>query len=351
MDKQSSQIISLLRFPLMFMVLIVHSGSLIKGSYPFLYEIPKLLGDLIIPSYSFISGYLFFIKSPTFTIDNYKKNISRRTKTLLVPFLLWNLIPIFASIIVRIFRCLLGKQNFSDVFHYISSVDWPNLFWDHHYMDEQVYNMFGWPIKYTFTCDGPLWYMRDLIVICLFTPLIFWFIKKTRIWGLLLMSLLYLFSIYPYVTIQFKTIYYFMIGAYFAINCKPMYFQPKYNFIIILTAATLFILTLLGFNKRPFEIFGFLSCFILAKVFISYYEGSKLYITINNLGRYAFFAYALHQISIIELIKQGLLKVTSISLLAYFFAPIITFLLCSVLYIILKKYSPKVLSLLVGGRI
>lgn len=350
MDEQSSQIISLLRFPLLALVIIAHCENLIADSHPIFRNVFLTFVAIVIPTYAFISGYLFFIKTESFTFEVYKQKLSRRAKTLLVPFLIWNMIPVFASIIVKLLRSLFNNQYSFNLIEYVSSVDWLNLFWDHHYMPEKVYNIFGWPIKYTFTCDGPLWYMRDLIVLCVLTPLIYWYIKKTRLWGILLLSILYVFMIYPYITLQFKTIIFFIIGSYFAINNKPIYPQ-KYKAVILIATVIFFFAALFDIFKRPFDLFILFACFITAKYYIENCAGSWHFKLINNLGKYAFFAYALHQISMVELIKQEVLKFTSSSILAFIIAPVLTFLVCILIYLIFKKLTPKFLSILVGGRI
>ena len=50
-----------------------------------------------------VSGYLFFLKNDSFTLDDYKGKISKRIKSLLVPYLIWNVIIFFVYLTVQTF--------------------------------------------------------------------------------------------------------------------------------------------------------------------------------------------------------------------------------------------------------
>ena len=104
MSNTNSQIISFLRFPLTFLVVAIHSRGEI-GQVPDLmhitarnlYDMVKVLGSDVIaqvavPSFFFISGYLFFANVETWNSPAYRAKMLRRLKTLLLPYLIWNLL-------------------------------------------------------------------------------------------------------------------------------------------------------------------------------------------------------------------------------------------------------------------
>ena len=105
--KLQSATIDLLRFPLAIMVIFIHMNpevsnlfdadfSLISGHG--IYNVTgvllsHVLTHIAVPTFYLISGFLFFINFQKWSWEGYKKKLSSRIKTLLVPYLLWNAIP------------------------------------------------------------------------------------------------------------------------------------------------------------------------------------------------------------------------------------------------------------------
>lgn len=99
-SKEFLDLIKVLRFPLCVMVLLIHShfGGL-KGfggveyqfddlvSYPVYSNISFLISELLcrvaVPIFFIFSGYLFFCKSETFTIQDYIVKLKSRAKSLI----------------------------------------------------------------------------------------------------------------------------------------------------------------------------------------------------------------------------------------------------------------------------
>ena len=106
-DELLSKTISYLRFPLTVGVAFIHfdlsQGLDIKGltyglNNPdwYFFIINLISGTLAttgVPLFLVISGYLFFYRKD-FSGDVYKQKLKSRAKTLLVPFILWNVIAI-----------------------------------------------------------------------------------------------------------------------------------------------------------------------------------------------------------------------------------------------------------------
>ena len=98
-----SKTISFLRLPLIAFVVLVHcdfvsvvpelSDSVSYPGYNYMSEIIHLLfSQSPVLLFFFFSGYLFFLKISEYTRQSYLKKLSNRTKTLLIPYLFWNLI-------------------------------------------------------------------------------------------------------------------------------------------------------------------------------------------------------------------------------------------------------------------
>ena len=69
-----------------------------------------------------------------------------------------------------------------------------------------------------FPYDAPLWYVFDLIIITfLLSPLIWLFLKKTKGYVLFFLALFYISAFWYGIPIRIDGIFYFSLGAYFAI--------------------------------------------------------------------------------------------------------------------------------------
>ena len=85
-----SAAITWLRFPLIFLIILLHCYSVVKLDGPrdtyfkAIYPFSLWLGETGVPGFFFISGYLFFLSKKT-----YLQKINTRIHTLLVPYLLW----------------------------------------------------------------------------------------------------------------------------------------------------------------------------------------------------------------------------------------------------------------------
>ena len=101
-----SKVITAVRFPMILLVVLLHTiilgqtclGEVYirEGDNPVFdgtsYTLLRCIGDVAVPMFFFISGYLFFLCKGEFTFDVWKSKIKRRVVTLHVPYLLWNAI-------------------------------------------------------------------------------------------------------------------------------------------------------------------------------------------------------------------------------------------------------------------
>lgn len=177
-----SKTITIVRFPLIVAIVLIHTyisdqpnvGGVImvpSGSLPIFdtweYILRQCIAELAVPTFFLISGFLFFYKTETFTTGTYKYKLRKRFRSLLLPYLIWNLIYMGYVFIVQCFAPSLTSPDRKMIADY-SLIDFVDSFW--HY-DGVSY---GGPIY------GPLWFIRDLIVIDVLSPLLFFLIKKTK---------------------------------------------------------------------------------------------------------------------------------------------------------------------------
>ncbi len=341
-----SAAITWLRFPLIFLIIMLHCYSVVRmegtGDIYFntVYPFALWLGETGVPGFFCISGYLFFLSR-----KSYGQKLKTRIHTLLIPYLLWN----FSLLIMYVVFYAIGHpQNINgrnmaeyNVFDYI------RLFWDRGTYENGNFS----PLL----C--PFWYIRNLFIMSLISPLLYYIIRYARELFLLIAAIWWM-TAYHNAFIQ-QTILFFSFGAYFAIhdvNPLKMISENKKWFIacFILLAITdisthTFIST--GINlqiHRLALIFNIPALFLLADICVKkeYYN--------DMLPNAAFIVFAVHYPIVVVLRKLCASKFATASdgvhIVLYFVCIIIAAVTSLLFYALLAKYLPKVKKILSGNR-
>lgn len=248
MHHKDSVIISLLRFPMIVGIVLIHSG--IELSYKFTeYPIYDFLVNRLIigsitrvcvPLFFMISGYLFFYHIRSWNMKTYIYKLKRRTKSLLTPYFLWNSLAI----------CLFAIMAM--VFHNSQSGATPPVqLWDYKvvaslYWAKQPDNI---PIVPQF------WFIRNLMVIVLITPLIHWLINKLGILFIAILGLLWGVHICEYSIPGTMGLFFFSLGAYFSIRNDSFYICFKKNTVLGLVYPILLVADLVSKDFTVFNIY------------------------------------------------------------------------------------------------
>lgn len=376
-DELLSKTISYLRFPLTVGVIFIHFdlsiGLDIKGVtyglnnpgwYFFIINlISGTLAAISVPLFIFISGFLFFY-SKDFSGDVYKQKLKSRLRTLLIPYILWNVIAILWQL-----KCFLPGISafYLPIEVQISPLrvlstflcNYNGIFVNAHYA--------GWR-GIIIPIDGPLWFVRDLMVMVLLTPLFHWLIKKTGILLIGINALAWFLSplfvskdspIECYISILVKVSFFFSWGAYYSIGKKNfvMRFQRmKYVPYMYVFVAIADVLT----NGMDYNFYihkvGILLGVVSIVLITSYLLENKMVKVNHTLAHSSFFIFALHYmiISVIGKMAFVMLHVSdnnSYEMLAlYFGTAILTILICLGLYVLLRRCTPRVCNVLTGGR-
>lgn len=180
-------IISALRLPLIVLVTYAHSYGGVAEGYSLIgsgwdsYEVLKIvvsqtLVKVAMPTFFVMSGYLFFANVEKFNKEIYQQKLWRRIKTLLIPYIIWNLL-------------MAAKLKMFSL----------SIFWT--------------------PANMPLWFLRDLMIVSLLTPIIYIGVRKLGYWLFVLLLPIYLTGIWaiqpglnPY------AICFFTFGAYLSIQ-------------------------------------------------------------------------------------------------------------------------------------
>jgi len=303
--------------------------------YPLFYInkilISNILGRIATPFFFFIAGYYFFFKT-TFDKNVYVGKLKKRFWTLLIPYLFWN-----ASCL-----SLLYFENKGFTIQNIINAFWYN------YGNEIA----TFPIAYQF------WFVRDLIIISILSPIIYLIINKLKIFGLFLLGFLWSVQI-PYVGDQLiRGLFFFALGAWFSINKKTFidyFIRIKNNafvlFLIFLVSDITIIISY-GVNYYVHNvtiILGLISVFNLAYVLL---EKNKIS---NNvfLSSASFYVFAIHDPWLMRYVSLGMRMLfkpqSDIGFLVWYFAVVIVVtLLCLSFYYLGMFIFPKFMNLITG---
>lgn len=358
-DELESQVISFLRFPLIVAVVFIHSNPsnvIINdvnissdNSFAiyenFRYFISEILARVAVPLYFFISGFLFYKNVNNFDSQIYFQKLCKRGRTLLIPYMFWNLIVLFLFYLTQTF--LSGLTSGNNLL--ITEYSWENLikaFWN----GNSGNNM---PINY------PLWFLRDLMVTVILSPVIYWLIQHLKILYISLLGVLWFFNIWFYIPgISITAIFFFSFGAYFSLS-KKNYVETFLRFYPAIIVVYLFvaICNLVLKNNSLCIYIHNMGVLIGVVAFISltaYCINRKIWHINFQLSNSSFFIYVYHGMPLALVIKsmskilQPQSNITFIML--YLFSPILIIVMGYWINYFLMKYFPKFTSTATGGR-
>ncbi len=352
-NQTESKIINALRFPLIAIVVFIHLQPMhslrdmvldnegFNISYYIIEVLSHTIGQLAVPLFFIFSGYYMFKKEKEWLQSAvYLREMKKKAKTLLLPYILWNL----SYLLLQIARVKLLNDTGTPTEGLDLSL--PKLFQD----------LWLKPIDY------PLWYIRDLIYLNLLAPLIYFLCKKFRFLPMLIV--LGIFLAVPFPNLLVTGVLFFTIGSTFSINKVSLLdFAHKYRVaLLIFGFLSTFGLPFFYGNYwtnnylKLYQAIGVFSILAFASLFYqkakAFPRGAKILKTcIDVLQPTAFFVYALHAVFIINWASVLGHKLTDIDLLAYFISGGGTIIFAVLSFYILKKLTPRFLAYYVGGRL
>ena len=367
-----SRILDALRFPLAVMVVVIHS-SISKD-----YHLPDytalsgmdicvalqilfshVVCHVSVPVFFMMSGYFFFYKSEKFDLTIYLTKLKSRIYTLLIPYILWNTLYILRNLAV-----VIAKRE--EIIQYFSQNQWLHMYWDCNVWALDRVNWLGTVTPSTGPILVPMWFLRDLMVIVVLTPILYPLLRRFGKLTLALLAVCYITRIWPILPGFSPTAaFFFSFGAYFSIHREVMVDKLyRIRIPVYLICIPLLILTFLwdGTHTRigqyiyPFFIIaGVISVICLATALVSndYLNFSK------RLSPTTFFIYAGHAafgLYITYFILKRIIPQSNLDenwfliTLKYLLTPVMATSICLVVYVVLERWSPKLLSLLIGNR-
>lgn len=341
-----SEAITWLRFPLIFLIILLHCYSTVglpgnHGMYfRILYPFSLWLGETGVPGFFFISGFLFFLSKKSFLLK-----IQTRYQTLLVPYLLWNalLLALYIIAFMAGYPQDINGKNITDY----TLIDYIRVFWDRGSYDNGNFV----PIL----C--PFWYIRNLLIMSILSPLFYYFIKYVREIFLLAVAVWWMLT--PHNAFISQTILFFCLGAYFSIFKKnPLEVfdkQRKWHLTlcVIFAVADIVVHTIyvtpINLQIHRFAlIFNIPALFLLADYCCQHGFTSKI------LPHAAFIVFSVHYPIVVIMRKACAAKLADASDLIhiplYFVCVILATAISILIYMGLDNYLPKVKNILSGNR-
>ncbi|GAA4175457.1 acyltransferase [Sphingobacterium ginsenosidimutans] len=364
-EELQSKTIDFLRFPLIVGVVFIHtdfSDIVMAGvkqisfvNYPVFSRIfflfSRVIFEACVPLFFFISGFLFFYKTEGFSREVYLKKLKNRIRSLLVPYIFWNLLIILFLMLAQTFLSGSLVSGRNKLITDYSLLDWLWSFWDTSQVNPHM--------KKTLPINSPFWFIRDLMVVIVFSPIVYILIKKLKAYAVIILGLLWFFNPFFYLPgLSIVSFFFFTAGAYFSIHkmnfvevLKPMLRALAPLYILIVAMAVYFASA--GWWSYLYCA-GVVVGLLLAITVSAYFIDSGKWHLNPFLTNGSFFIYAYHRLPLVFVIKilfQWLHpRSDGALLLLYLACPAIVILLGLLIYSLLRQWMPRFTAVISGGR-
>ena len=341
-----SRSIETLRFPLILLIICLHcytsTSAVTRGHdiyFRLIYPVSLWMGETGVPAFFFISGLLFFYSKKTFL-----QKIESRFHTLLIPYLFFNALILCGYLCLMHFGksiIILGK----DLADY-TLIDYIRAFWDRGVWDHGN----GSPML----C--PLWYIRNLMILVIISPIIFYIVKYTKLLFPVFFGLLWINAHDSAYTFQSLTM--FSLGAYFSICDKnPIEVFDKYMRLFVSAFLFLAFVDFLHlFVPVPFALPFHRLSLVTNTFFCISFLGEFLYrhhLYSSFLSKSAFFVFCIHYPFVTNLrpiftMMNGQSDIIHVFL--YLGSVIGVTILCVLVFVLLKRMMPGLVNVVTGNR-
>lgn len=348
-----SRTIAAVRFPLIVCVLFVHANfrgvlpawNSDSSSVALVAEwVSGRLAPMANEAFFFLSGFLFF-RGGEFSRDIYQRKIRSRIKTLLVPYLLWNML-FLGILLVGETLCPGWTAIIDKPLAQFGWTDWVNAFWN-----VSLIAPSGGP---QVPVDIPLWFVRDLMLLSLATPIIYMCIQllcRLPRWthfvpALSLPVVMDVWGAWP--SMLASSAVFFAFGAYFGVRQMDIVETFRRYVPVLLPAAALM------FFCETCSAARILLFLALLPLLGRAVESGK-WPSYNRLSSASFVIFAYHSLLlgvIMAVIRAGIFAPESEAgmLLCYLGTPLAYIVVGLLLHAAMRKICPRLLSWMTGGR-
>ena len=351
---EESQRISILKVWLSIMIVFIHSNvnnvNFVGGKVYFddpewlttiKYLVSEILSRSAVPAFFFLSAYFLYRKSFT-----WKQNVLKKVYSLLVPYFILNLAWIVIFFLAQTFP--FTSSFFPNPQNIVAN--WGLTEWAAH--------IFGSPSN-SYPMVYPLWFLRDLFILNLLSPVYEWFVRKTGTISLIFFILLWLLLKSTHIFfLDIQGVCFWGIGCWFAIKRINVSSLDKYKLPLIFIYPGLVVAVCLLHTSSGL-LFDILYRICIPAGMVFWYVWStniknerckKLLLFISG---YSFGIYLFHEmnLSILRKLLAKLLPQTpALALIMYFVIPFVIIVFCVVLCCVLERFTPRLYTIITGGR-
>lgn len=367
-----SRTIDVLRFPIILGVVAEHAffPAPSQEACPVFDTTRFLLSDVTTevippPLFFLVSAMLFFWGVNKWTSKSYLGKIGKRARTLLIPYIFWNLLIIGVLFIGQSYFPDLAGKEAAPVSGYSVS-DWLWSFWDTSRGTAYASATVGDPAYF------PFWFIRDVMVLFVLSPIIWFLVKRTGLAVVAAAGAWWIAAGFPdiprwvYGVTGFspRAVFFFTLGAWLILSGKGwaeglLKSRNSVRYLVPLVLAGIVGTYVMKGRYlyqpyiRIYTITAVTLCFCLAARWAQKKKEGG-----TSAGRFlaasAFFLYASHGFPVkllphIIIQKTGIHSDLQITAL-YFVSLAVVAALCLGVYALMKKAMPRVLSFITGGR-
>ena len=304
-----------------------------------------------VPLLSTISGWLFFNFAEKDAAGSIRKRIFGRTRSLLVPLIIWNVATLLLAALAQTAAPTTGfAQQFDIKVATAGAWDYVNA----------VLALDGLPVAFQF------WFVRDLFVTVLCTPVLWLMLRHAPLWGAAALAVVWACGFTLGIFIRTDVLFFFYLGALARRRGIDPRIGPGVTLALLLVYAAVtaarslapMVVDLsdpvqaqwLEAATRLVRPLGVVACWGLCLQLAATRLGASL----ATFGGFAFFLHAAHY-PVIALVKDVLWRVTPAPtdawLLAHYGASVaLTIGIVATAAAVIFRVSPGLYGLLAGGR-
>ena len=345
--------LDVLRFPLIALIVYLHAcgvtanfadgtrGLADARTVENVQVITGSISRIAVPLFFLMSGFLFF-RGVTFSVATYHAKLQARARSLLIPFLFWNLALFVLVAVAQSVSALAPLFNGQNL-----AVRSMSAF----QMVDAIFGITRYPIAYQF------WFIRDLMILVIASPLIWLAARHLAKPTLIVLLWAWVFDAWPVLWPAGEPVLFFFVGAMIAIRGGSLFLVDRISWWI----APLFVLGLWGFYvSHQTGWMNFLLRPAIAIGVVLALKASRWLAASDRwrdrlvwLGGTSFFVFAVHEplVTIGKKVAYRAFPMTAGNLLTiYAVLPALIVAFALLAYWALLKMMPGLLRFVTGGR-
>ncbi|MCJ2183643.1 acyltransferase [Novosphingobium sp. 1949] len=346
-----------LRYPLIVLVVYIHNaGSQVRyadgsssagGDFAFNSFLQAFLSEgiarIAVPLFFFMSGYLLFFNT-AWNVGAYRDKLANRFRTLLVPFLFWNLFWLAFKIALQLLpQTAAYFSNLTKPFAQYSAFDYAN----------DIFGLTQSPAAYQF------WFIRDLMVLVLLSPVIHWLMKRAAVPCLAVLAACWFAGFWPIYVPGLDGLLFFSIGCAMSQRRLDPSLRCDRGFLLTVGAIACLCFAISSTGSSPTDLlwvkrigvsFGLVWTLSCARAQLDNARWVKLSMA---LAPAAFFVFAAHEPTL-RILRKLVFRIVPLnefsSVALYITLPVITISIVTAGYFLLLRIAPGFTQVITGGR-